>query len=472
MNVLVITDKFIMGGLESQIIGYVNHLSSLGHKVYLIAGLADRDYVYKSKFEGVEYLKELNGELDLINFVKIIGDIRHYISLWEIDVIHTHPFISHIIGGFAAKLEKKLHVLSLHGPASIPNYFGPIYSFLLKYIILPSADKILCVSEETRNLLPLTLFKKEQLLICRNAVDLRSFKPSDNDQKKNLYGQWVFISRLDADKSSGLIDFAIKARSIGIAGLTVIGDGPYKNDLFIKLQELSLSDFVEFKPACLDIQSCIHEYTGVAGMGRVILEACACGKPAFLVGYDGVKGAVNVPLLLHARGRNYSGRGLDNISADKMRSELNSSFHEGNLRYNRCYVYKYANEDYVWRDVTNELTKNSVSEDVLLVGLFNFLEISSENFLIFADDNLLLRLSEVVYTQYEHLSLQQRQLLPLITSVFIDNNKFLNEEYKKQLTQAREYIEDKEIYIAKLKEELQKVTSAKNMNDGVVINNS
>ncbi|ENC9555534.1 glycosyltransferase [Aeromonas dhakensis] len=471
MNVLIITDKFIMGGLESQIIGYVNHLSSSGHKAYLIAGLADRDYVYKSKFEGAEYLKEINEELDSINFVKIIRDIRHYISLWDIDVIHTHPFMSHIIGGFAAKLEKKQHVLSLHGPASIPNYFGPVYSFLLKYIILPSSDKILCVSEETKNLLPLTLFKKEQLLICRNAVNIRIFKPSDNAKKKSLYGQWVFISRLDADKSSGLIDFAIKAKSIGITGLTVIGDGPYKNDLLIKLQELSLSEFVEFKPACLDIQSCIHEYTGVAGMGRVILEACACGKPTFLVGYDGVKGAVNVPLLLHARRRNYSGRGLVNISAEKMHSELNSSFHEGNLIYNRCYVSKNANEDCVWRSVINELTKNNISEDALLVGLFDFLEISSENFQIFADNNILLRLSEVLYTKYENLSSQQRQLLPLITSVLIDNNKFLNEEYKKQLTQAREYIEDKEIYIAKLKEELQKLTSAKNMDD-VFINNS
>lgn len=84
---------------------------------------------------------------------------------------------------------------------------------------------------------------------------------------------------------------------------------------------------------------------------------------------------------------------------------------------------------------------------------------------------MLLRLSEVLYAQYENLSSQQRQLLPLITSVLIDNNNFLNEEYKKQLTQAREYIEDKEIYIAQLKGELQKVTSAKNM-DGVIINNS
>lgn len=472
MKILIITDKFILGGLESQIIGYVNHLSSLGHELYLAVGDGDRKYIANSGFKDVEYLGELSNKLNSCEFIKIIENVRRCISEWKIDVIHTHPFISHIIGGVAAKLEKKMHVISLHGPASIPNYFGYIYILLFKYIILPSAEKILCVSEETRDLLPLSLLKKDKLLICRNAVDVHSFIPSENTtQNLSLYGQWVFISRLDEEKSTGLIDFAIKAKSIGITGLTVIGDGPYKVDLMLKLNELSLSDFVELKPASFDIKSNIHKYSGVAGMGRVILEACASGKPAFLVGYDGVKGAVQTTLLLHARRENYSGRGLDNISAEEMRSDLNTTFHEGNLKYNRCYIYKYANEANVWGAFINELTKANITEEILLVDLFVNLKKSNDYFEIFNSNHLLLKLSEIIYVQYESLSLQQRQLLPLINCMSINNNDVLIEDYKKQLKQAREYIEDKEIYIAKLKAELQKIMSVRDIDSSVIVNN-
>ena len=56
MKILIITDKFILGGLESQIIGYVNHLSSLGHELYLAVGDGDRKYIANSGFKDVEYL--------------------------------------------------------------------------------------------------------------------------------------------------------------------------------------------------------------------------------------------------------------------------------------------------------------------------------------------------------------------------------------------------------------------------------
>jgi hypothetical protein len=88
----------------------------------------------------------------------------------------------------------------------------------------------------------------------------------------------------------------------------IVGDGPAKNDLTQRLDDLGLTSYANLIGASNQVHSLIQKHSGVAGMGRVVLEGVASRKPVVLVGYDGVKGVCDKTFLALAAEENFSGR--------------------------------------------------------------------------------------------------------------------------------------------------------------------
>ncbi len=92
---------------------------------------------------------------------------------------------------------------------------------------------------------------------------------------------------------------------------------------------------------------------GVAGMGRVVLEAVSAKKPVVLIGYDGVKGVVREPLFVEAAFANFSGRGLPIIGEDELCrqfSKYGSSLPDD--------VYAMAKQRFDEKEVWNEFVES------------------------------------------------------------------------------------------------------------------
>jgi hypothetical protein len=210
----------------------------------------------------------------------------------------------------------------LHGPASLKSSFGILNDFLLKAFILPNADLVLAVSEETK-ILTESFCQANTLVLQPNLIDLTKFSPLP--EKKINENKWLIISRLDCFKIVGIFEFVKFAQESTIKKIAIAGDGNAKDDLSNRLAENGLLEKVEFLGRRNDINSLIHEFDGIGGMGRVFLESVASNKKTCLIGYDGVKGFLNEELFNKAAECNFSGRNIDNISTKEFIHQINQT---------------------------------------------------------------------------------------------------------------------------------------------------
>lgn len=122
------------------------------------------------------------------------------------------------------------------------------------------------------------------------GVDLSKFQKFDAGEVKKIkekYGDFVlFVGRLNYYKG---VKFLVKAMKEVNANLVIIGQGPEKNNLELKIKELDLEDKVFFLPPQKE-KELINFYQAAKifilpsifkseAFGIVLIEAMACGKP-------------------------------------------------------------------------------------------------------------------------------------------------------------------------------------------------
>jgi glycosyltransferase involved in cell wall biosynthesis len=352
MKILIITENFRTGGLETQVIGFVKHLVKAGHEVYLISGLNSRTAPLKGLIgEANIFEVDMNPHLSTSAFSEPLYKIISYTKEIDPDVVHLHPFTSIIYGGLASTYLEKPYVVTLHGPASVSSW-GCIYRIFLE-IILKDAFKVFCVSREVYERAK-AIIEGANLVLLPNGVDTERFKPVQVDPS----GPVALISRLDSDKIPG-----IKAFLTLWSGLSpqernpvhIFGDGFSLEELkaWVK-HELKGEDWIKFMGHRDDLDEVLKTgYSAVAGMGRVILEALAMGLPAILVGYDGVKGVVTLDNVEDFAKRNFSGRYSPNVGVEELLEGIKKALRERALL--RDWVKKKADEGRIVERYLEEL---------------------------------------------------------------------------------------------------------------------
>lgn len=348
-RILVISEHFSRGGLETQIAGQARVLSRFGVDLLLATGSSAADCP-DGVFAAALTDLRMGADVSFDELRVTLERLEKFISDERVTLIHAHPFYSAIVGLLAAQQSRLPFVVTIHSPLSLSGTFGQLYDFLLKSVVLPAAGRVFCVSKETE-------------LLCRSAAECRTELlpnaveiPTSNPPSVTKGGPWLWAGRLDADKSNGLLDLIEKVDRVAVVELHIFGDGPQFQAIASFLHgRPDKAEFVRLMGWRHDLTAIMPAYAGVAGMGRVLLEGAASNRPCLLVGYDGVKGLLDIRRFEQASFWNFSGRGLPTITAEALRQEFDRLSKDKGPFLLREWVAANRDEKVIWQRYAEQI---------------------------------------------------------------------------------------------------------------------
>jgi glycosyltransferase involved in cell wall biosynthesis len=262
-------------------------------------------HIIPSLVRDISPVKDLKA---LLNMIDILRRTR-------VDIVHTHTSKAGVLGRFAAAISGiRAVVHSPHGhifgkDANIPGVTGrPLrkaFFYFLERAAAPQARKIVTLTARNRNdHIALGLASPSKLSVLHNAVDVDCFeaaKPKRDAMRAELGYEpddcvIGIIGRLTSEKGhkSLLEAFCTVSKKMPKVRLLVVGGGPLRGELERAARELELDDCVRFLGVREDVPELMSASDIVAlastyeGLGIVLLEAMALGKPVVATRVGGV----------------------------------------------------------------------------------------------------------------------------------------------------------------------------------------
>jgi glycosyltransferase involved in cell wall biosynthesis len=316
MRILHIITRLDRGGSAEAVMQIGEGLSRKGHEIKIITGLTEDP---QEDFEGYtkrarvpiivipELRREVNPFLDLFALCRLYQLIRRE----NPEIVHTHTSKAGILGRWAAWFGGvKVIIHSTHGHVFY-GYFGGLKThifLLIEKLTAGITHQITTLSNlEINDYQRLRLARKEKFVAIPYGIDTETLKFNQGREevrqrlglsaKEHVVG-WV--GRLVAVKDCGTF---LKAASLlkdkfrdpeinsGLRFL-VVGDGPDRQKMEEMTQRLGLkviftgmrNDVYDIMPSIdLFVLSSLNE-----GLGRVLLEAMAAGRPVVATKVGGV----------------------------------------------------------------------------------------------------------------------------------------------------------------------------------------
>ncbi|MDQ0244811.1 GT2 family glycosyltransferase/glycosyltransferase involved in cell wall biosynthesis [Bacillus fengqiuensis] len=370
MRILIITERFMYGGLETQLISQVKYLKSNGHQVFLATKEVHKNFAKDLLVDKLITGLPIDPDATADDLYFLVEHLSAFIFENEIDLIHAHPFVSLVPATFLAAKCQVPFVLTIHGPMSYKSMYGEFYDQLLRTLTFPMASLTFCVSDEVKTIAE-AYVDKSKLKILNNPIDTDLFHRAT--MKHN--GVWAVISRIDSQKVVGIKDFIYKADQTDIQSIHVFGDGDSLEELKGFVKNNINSTHVEFKGLSTEIYKDLSKgYNGIAGMGRVVLEGLSMNLPVILIGYDGVKGLVDKKMLIESKYWNYSGRGLKNINDRDLHLSLLDLKEKSEEYRLREWIEKHASDRYIWSHYISLVSNIKFEKSTILENTYNLLK--------------------------------------------------------------------------------------------------
>ena len=285
-NILIISDNFSRGGLETHIATLYEELKGKVRFTFIFGYYNNQWNFDDSKiYEGISF----NESSSINDFKNIVNKLSSIIKENNIDFIHVHPFYLTIPADFAAKINNIPIAYTYHGFASLTFTNTINFQTVFTYSLNNIFSKIFCVYTDVVSSLKKQLINND-IVFMPNPIDLKKYKKVD--LKYN--GSWVMTLRIDKDKINSVMDIINSLDSLSIKKLHIYGSGS---------EEEYLSEYIKNKK--LDGKVFLHGYTnnirdelngkynGLIGMGRSAAEAVAMNIPVMLVGYGKNCGIIN-----------------------------------------------------------------------------------------------------------------------------------------------------------------------------------
>ena len=217
MNILVISEQFKNGGLETQIHTLYNSMKKK-HKIILAVRAFENnlDFSEATIYEGFNF--SYNSLVD--DFIQDVNKLKEIINKENIDCIHVHPFYSIYPAIFAAKIMNIPIAYTVHGFGSINFPSQMMDTLLLQFSLETYIDKIFSVSKICADSLNHASITKKTSVLT-NCIDMKKFqrhKVSDNKI-------WAINSRLDSDKTPEIITIIENINKLDIIELHIYGTG-------------------------------------------------------------------------------------------------------------------------------------------------------------------------------------------------------------------------------------------------------
>ena len=289
-NILLLVPRLNIGGAESYVALVARSLKLLGYNVYLAS--AGGALATKLQQEGIKHFflpirlsKYISGML-----------LKRIIKKYNIEIIHAN---SEAAGIAAVKAKQKYNldipiVYTAHGvlPAKVKD-------------IINQVDKIIAVSNFSREAAIKEGFSANKIEVVYNGVDIDKFKP--HEEKRNLLRKkynipqdaftMIIVSRIKNLRNKGhqhLLNILSKYEVSKHWHLVVIGKGKGLGSLKQKIKEYNLQDRVHLLGHKTDVEN-YEEMADVVVLpsyfetfGLVLAEGMAMEKPAIAFKVGGV----------------------------------------------------------------------------------------------------------------------------------------------------------------------------------------
>ena len=249
--------------------------------------------------------------------VRRISPLSDIIALYDLvriilkekpDIVHTHTSKAGILGRLAAKISKVPHIVHTpHGHVFF-GHFGPvlsrIYLWIEKLFGLISQRVIALTEGESRDYIDLNVYPKNKLVKIHSGVDIDKFKksPANMVEKKRALGLpqkglvvgyigWLLPIKGPMYLLKAMKDVWTEHKDVI---LVYIGKG----ELDVELRSEALNARANGRVNFLGWRKDIHEILPLfdifvlpslnEGMGRVLVEAMAAGKPVVASNVGGI----------------------------------------------------------------------------------------------------------------------------------------------------------------------------------------
>ncbi len=308
MKILITTDVFApaVNGVVTSVLNLCTQLKNRGNDVRILT-LSNNKYSYKEK--NVYYIKSFginiyyNTRATVHFHDKYIKEILD----WEPDIIHSQSEFFTFI--FAKNIAKKLNIPIVHTYHTMYEYYTHYFTRHKKFgkkvvsmaskIVLSNVNIVIAPTQKVNDVLT-NYGIKNKIVTVPTGIELGKFERKDTDNEieklretlgiENDTKVLVTIGRLGKEKN---IDELLKNMKGLIQTnekiiLLIVGDGPYRHELELKVNEMNLKNNVIFT-GMINPEN-IYKYYKIGDIfvsasesetqGLTYLEALASGLPA------------------------------------------------------------------------------------------------------------------------------------------------------------------------------------------------
>jgi glycosyltransferase involved in cell wall biosynthesis len=275
-----------------------------GKLIDLIRGQGMKVRLFKNLVQPLHPLKDLLGLIDLTRFLR---KKRYHI-------VHTHNSKAGFIGRLAAKwagvpiIVHTVHGFAFHDrePAWRQILFRNLERLASRW-----CDKMVFISQPLIDwALRDRITRREKIQKIYSGIELDHFEPVPDEQRKALKEAWGIreeapvvgiVSKLWEGKGHTILIHAFEGlkQEIPEAVLVIVGEGYLQDELSDLVDRLGLKGSVLFTGFQMDVRRIIATFDVAVlpsffeGMGRVLLEAMAMGKPVVASSVGGIPDLVH-----------------------------------------------------------------------------------------------------------------------------------------------------------------------------------
>lgn len=280
MRILHVISTLKMGGAEHLMVDLLPALRDFGNDVELLL----------INGEDTPYNRQLKEHGILIHSLQVNGRIYSPTHIYKArkflksyDIIHTHTFPCQIMMALAkATSSSKCHLVTTEHSTSNHRrnkiYLKPIDKWMYRQY-----DKIICITEKSKECLVNYLGVETNVMTINNGIDIKKFYNPIKQELPHRITLTMVASMRDAKDQ----DTVIKAMMLldDKYRLQLVGDGYRREELKSLVRNLNLNNRVVFMGTQSDIPSILRESDIIIssshweGFGLAAVEGMAAGKP-------------------------------------------------------------------------------------------------------------------------------------------------------------------------------------------------
>ncbi len=312
MRIAQVVTRMDWGGPPDIIRTICKSLAS-SHNVKLITGPTAFPSLRTSNFldefrDGLITVPHLKRDINLFQDFLALAELYRIFKREKFDVVHTHTAKAGFLGRIAARLAGAGKIVHTPHGHNFYGYFGRAASRLLVVLERLAAritDRIIVLTEsEKRDMIDCKVAGASHILVIDSGVDIEAYTEVDIDAGKkrdelragrdtSLVGM---IGRLEPVKGP---EYLVKAARLVLdecrrVKFLVVGEGSLRAGLESLCREAGISGKVIFTgwrediPEILSLLDIVVLPSLNEAVGRVLIEAGACGKPVVAAGVGGI----------------------------------------------------------------------------------------------------------------------------------------------------------------------------------------